>query len=950
MTELKDLSPEQRKVVESWGKGLAVLAGAGSGKTTTLVIKCSELLKRNPEAKFAAVSFTERSASDLKEKLSKHEVLGNDSISRGHWVMTIHGLCAAVIGEYPREAGFDGEESMLSESESQLLWEKALELIWSDDLPEVTQKALDLLLERETRDSVFELLKRVRDLQTFGALEALQRMKDASSQALASLSAFALDRYDRLKRRRGVLDFNDLERGADQALLHEKVSEAYRGRFDLFLVDEFQDTNPVQARIISRFARADLSNLCVVGDPKQSIYRFRDADVAVFEDFCRRLPETHSLTWNFRSRPPIIEFANDACRDLFAASGMNYEALIPKREAVSHACIERLDVVEPKDLAQWLRAENQTGVGFHEMALLLRKIRGNESWLKALNAAGIPIAIGSGGFFWEDPRVREMVAFLKWWDQPGNTLSGAVFLRAPWVGFSDEEIDHWVKEYPTFAKPFFRSRSLISDSLRELQEKILSPAEILSGLLVSQEVEDEIGAPYLGLWHRLEEMSSRGLDFHQVVLELDSAIRENRRERDVPPPKTLGQISVLTLHSSKGLEFPRVILLDFAGEKRASNAPLLFWDKNDGVYFAERDSDGDRDPKSALETRWRESEKSKDLAESKRLFYVAITRAQEKLLLVCPPDKKVATKKLDDKKVADPEAVLKQDNWRAWIERVKIPGAVQSLGNADTPRPVEIPPVYAPDLKVTEMVKVYRPRHSVTEWNVLSKCPRAYEWQFLRPPELSNAHVPRPDSYYRETSFDDGEVSQRELGNRVHAALERGDAELLQALENEVGIHRLNAKVIANWMQESPLMRTSGQVFSELPFEIPMFESGEIIVGSIDRFVKNAGNAYLIDFKVTEKDKAPDQLIAAYHTQMELYAWALSCLDPSLQASDMSAYLVHIFPSGVREIRVPLQGLQVSLLAQESTNILNGGKAIPKPSKHCLVCDFKNICDARLRE
>jgi len=188
------------------------------------------------------------------------------------------------------------------------------------------------------------------------------------------------------------------------------------------------------------------------------------------------------------------------------------------------------------------------------------------------------------------------------------------------------------------------------------------------------------------------------------------------------------------------------------------------------------------------------------------------------------------------------------------------------------------------------------------------------------------------------------------LGNRVHAALERGDAELLQALENEVGIHRLNAKVIANWMQESPLMRTSGQVFSELPFEIPMFESGEIIVGSIDRFVKNAGNAYLIDFKVTEKDKAPDQLIAAYHTQMELYAWALSCLDPSLQASDMSAYLVHIFPSGVREIRVPLQGLQVSLLAQESTNILNGGKAIPKPSKHCLVCDFKNICDARLRE
>src|SRR4051794_1067310 len=116
MTELRDLSPEQQRVVETWNQGLAVMAGAGSGKTTTLVIKCAELLRQNPKARFAAVSFTEKSASDLRAKLSTRlSLTGEGGVLSGHWVMTIHGLCAAILREYPREAGYDGEESMMSE-------------------------------------------------------------------------------------------------------------------------------------------------------------------------------------------------------------------------------------------------------------------------------------------------------------------------------------------------------------------------------------------------------------------------------------------------------------------------------------------------------------------------------------------------------------------------------------------------------------------------------------------------------------------------------------------------------------------------------------------------------------------------------------------------------------------------------------------------------------------
>ena len=312
MTQLSDLSPEQREVVDTWGKGLAVLAGAGSGKTTTLVMKCLELLKRKPEARLVAVSFTERSASDIREKLSAR-LQGN---LEGHWVMTIHGLCGTILREYPREAGMDGDEKVLTQPEANMLWESAIQALWFDELTPEIEAALHRLLARESRDSLLSLLVRVRDLQSFGVVESLLAPEDPDNAALGLLGRFVFERYDRLKKRRGAIDFNDLERGADRALENLEVQKAFHQRFDLVLVDEFQDTNPLQARILWRFAKPDLSNLCVVGDPKQSIYRFRDADVTVFEDCCAQLSVRINLSWNFRSRPEIIEFANQVCGPL----------------------------------------------------------------------------------------------------------------------------------------------------------------------------------------------------------------------------------------------------------------------------------------------------------------------------------------------------------------------------------------------------------------------------------------------------------------------------------------------------------------------------------------------------------------------------------------------------------------------------------------------------------
>lgn len=987
--DLSKLTPEQRAVVETWGQGQAVLAGAGCGKTTTLVMKCLALLQKNPEARFAAVSFTEKSAGDLREKLaSKLAAAGvPGGLGAGHVVTTIHGLCGSVIREFPREAGFDGEESVMNESEATLLWEQSIEKLWFDDLPPEIEEAFDRMTSRESRDSLLSLLQRVKSLRSFGVLERLEAdgRSDADSVALSRLARYVLEHYDRLKRRRGMLDFDDLERGAERALESPKVRENFQRRFELVMVDEFQDTNPVQAAIITRFVREGFTNLCVVGDPKQSIYRFRDADVSVFEDFCSKLPVRQRLTWNFRSRPGIIDFVNRVCDPIFEASQLTYDALDPKREAGdAFEPVLRLDIQQPEELGRWVRSEVERGVPLHDMVLLLRKIRGNEKWLKGLSAAGIPLAVGSGGLFWEDARVREITAFLKWWDNPGNALSGAVFLRAPWVGVPDGELDVWFREGRDPADAFFATGHPIARALAPHRGRLVRPGELLMALLVNEEVEREVGSPLLGLWHRAEELSSRGLDFHSVVAELALAMEESRRERDVPPPRNLGQLTVMTLHAAKGLEFPHVILADLAGKKRASDAPLLFWDRNDGIYLGGRDEGGDRDTRNPAEKRWRELEKRKDLAESKRVFYVALTRPKERLILAMLPAP-----------ACDPEKAPFEDNWRGWVEPCAVDGQVKCLsasaipvGGADvgpagtheedgaTLAGDEISSAARPALAQRRALELKRPRHSVTEWNTLSRCPRNYEWSYIRPrasagsaaPGAGGAKPKKPAALSPKKLATlwgvapEGEeqegapgLSARELGTRVHACLEVMDLDGLRDLERETE-GEFRSDPLIEWAESSEVMRGAAsdgrEVWAELSFELPAGD--EVVVGSIDRLIVDRSGERpryrVVDFKVTRESKPDEELLDSYATQMRLYAWAVDRLESGSVSAplEIEGELVNISSTGVRSVSIDLQAATlrgfVELLSKQAARIVAGEPAQPKPGRLCAYCDFSAAC------
>lgn len=938
-------SESQRQVIETWGKGLAVMAGAGSGKTTTLVAKCEALLRRQADARFVAVSFTERSASDLRLKLSSKMDISS------HWVMTIHGLCGVILRENAREAGMDGEERVLSESESQDLWSRAWDTLWmSQHLDGALEKDIERLLAREGRSGLENAILRVRSLVSFGILDFLKTSQSEDEGALGRLTEWLLNRYEKLKSRQGALDFDDLEKYAERVLRDQSVCQRYQQKFDLVLVDEFQDTNPIQSRILKAFARPDRSNLCVVGDPKQSIYRFRGADVSVFEEFCQELPVQITLTQNFRSRPGVIEFVNQTCESIFLESDLRYDALEAQREQTDPSVgssVEVLSEWNEIELARWLKQKvREEGVDWGRYALLLRKIRGNEGWIRALAAEGIPLAVGSGGLFWSDPRVREMVALLRWWQDPvQHRLSGAIFLRAPWMGISDSVLDEWQRQDPTWQAPFFSSSHPLAQKLLLLRGKEVRPGEVLIELLGEDAWEIELGAPALGLWHRVEELSHSGMTFFHVVQEISRDMQDEKRERDVPPPRNLGQLSVLTIHSSKGLEFDQVILVDFPSQPpRGRGASILYWNRHRGVYLMPRDTEGHRDDRSEEAQRWKDFEKSQELAESKRVFYVALTRAREKLILVLPPGDPPRTMK---------EPAPKLDYWRGWIDpcvtdQMKVDRSI--LKNLTLP---DVAPTHAEKLRQkpmrlqigSEKIRWVRPRHSVTEWALFLRCPRRYV------AELQN---PNPMSFDEKS-----QQTAAEIGTRVHRALELEHWDDLSVLEAEVGAQRFRAQPVLDWARSSELgmMREGVKIWSELAFEVPV--AGEVLVGAMDRVVydEQKGLYTVVDFKVTSEKKVShrEALMERYTSQLALYAWALGQVEPQAEGKTQ-ACLVAITPVSVTSFDVShsdISNLKVESVAQQTAAIVAalhtdplGELSVPaRPGRVCEDCPvFKKSC------
>jgi ATP-dependent exoDNAse (exonuclease V) beta subunit len=944
MAIVSQFTDEQLQIIEDFGRRQGVVAGAGCGKTATMVGKCVATLKRSPDARLCAVSFTEKSALELALRIEADALRsGVEWDKKKHRLGTLHGLCGAILREHPRAAGLEGGERILPPEEAAPLWTAAMERLWWGDEASDVEDALALLLKERSVSVLTKLLTRLREVSSFGAIERLEGLgarPDVDALVLVFRSVAA--RYKTAKRRRGGIDFQDLEVLADLALQDKKIASLFHDTFDLVIVDEFQDINPIQERIVRAVARPDGSNLCVVGDPKQSIYRFRDADVSLFEDFIAS-SKRFELKKNFRSRPEILEFVNNVCAPAFQGVLKDYDHLAPGREfpPVAEPVVGRLPYQSIEELAVALSKTDTRG-----LTILSRSTGGNTTeLLRHLRSLQVPVLIQSGGKFWSDPRVQEVVAFLKAWENDQNRLSAHAALRSPWLAVTDSSLEAWLRKEGASFSAFLESDHPVV-RLLSAQAKIrdhVRPGEILEVLLGWEGLLEEMRMVLLQLWHRAEELSSAGRTFSEVTSEFERNISEGTRDREIPPPLSNDALMLMTIHASKGLEFERVLLLDFEDKTpRTPGGSGFIWNRKHGAFLNYRNP-APRSEEAAANDRWKEIEARERILEGMRVLYVAITRPKEKLYLYWPKGK--------DKEESERKPLYTEENWRRWVQAggdlpVVEFEEVPAVGSVDTVSAVQEPSADWVK-KEARTQKWFRPRHSYSEWKDLSFCEQlyAYRWRDSVGEEETSSFFGIEHSSAQQSASSEPlgpGVSAREFGSLLHSHLETENLSAIEALDSDL------AARIAEINREHRLFSSYPKTRSECAFEIPLSRD-EALVGVIDRLDWDPERqvARIIDYKWTARATTPKDLVQRYEKQIQMYAFAAQkLLAPSQYQLELA--LIHFSPQSAQWIPIEedskIQEWIQSLWKKASDLANHVAPPKKRADPECKMCPFLEKC------
>ncbi len=641
------LNPQQRAAVVHEGSPLLIVAGAGSGKTRVLTHRIAYLLAARDvhPAQILAITFTNKAAGEMKERVAK--LIGPRA--KAMWVSTFHSACVRILRKEAKRLGFTGGFSIYDQADSQRLMTLVV-------------RELDLdpkrFPPRSFAAQVSNLKNELIDEET-----ATDRAKTVQEKTLAE--AYTL--YQRRLRESNAMDFDDLIMTSVNLLqAFPDVAEHYRRRFRHVLVDEYQDTNHAQYVLIrelvgteaKRTVDGDLvrsdgnerpgdarpalppAELCVVGDADQSIYAFRGATIRNILEFERDYPSARTilLEQNYRSTQIILNAANSVIsrnserkpKSLWSQAGpgvkiIGYEADNEHDEAAFVANeVDRLtDAGEasPGQIAVFYRTNAQSRV-FEEVFIRV----------------GLPYRVVGGVRFYERREIRDALAYLRVLANPEDTVSLRRILNVPRRGIGDRAeacVVAWAeKERLTFAKALARAnevyglatRSLhaiegfvsLMEGLRVLVDSGAGPSAVLDAVLDqtgylaeladSTDPQDETRVENLhelaAVAREFEESNLGGglVEFlEQVSLVADADQVPESAVSDSAAAGSShrgGVVTLMTLHTAKGLEFPVVFVTGM----------------EDGVF-----------------PHMRSMADKKELEEERRLAYVGITRARERL-------------------------------------------------------------------------------------------------------------------------------------------------------------------------------------------------------------------------------------------------------------------------------------------------------------------------------
>jgi ATP-dependent helicase/nuclease subunit A len=1008
--------PRQLEAILATDDHVLVAAGAGTGKTSTVVGRILYLLGV-PVAghtipaplrldDIAAITYTNAAAADLKRKLraelrraGKRDLAYELDAAR---IGTIHAFCGALLREFALRSGRNPGARVLEEGEARAL---AAEAIHESLLTTLEADAVPDLAELFARFEVAKVKEWVGALTADSArlekFAARRAELDVPARALVDFALLARTAVERRLHEAGALDFDRMiVLTRDLLARRESVRRKLQRRVRALIVDEFQDVDPSQREIAYLLGapaerRSDTTRLMLVGDPKQSIYRFRRADVTVWRGVQRDFEEDGlgrviRLEENFRSVPAIVGFADASVGVLLdrpldgthADYEVPYQALVPERKAdsavtrpVELIVLEGADglkaegrrTVEAAAVARRMKEIADAGVPYRDMAVLLTGWGDLAIYQGALERLDIPTYALLAEGFYDRREVWDLVLALETLRDPREDRALLGFLRSPFVGVKDETLldivrqtgrPVWTRigevrvkeqEILKYGLALIRDHSLLRDRLpiHELLASLLERSGYLAHLVaLGQEGRQPLANVRKFLRIAREFRDGNVGDFLR-------AVRESRKREDQEADERLfGQhedvVTITSVHSAKGLEWPVVFWADLAREPhKVGNGPILVGREMVAL------KDPDEKDQGPEWTALLEQEKAEAKAEAKRLWYVAATRARDRLIL----------SGFSDAKPAAGCAALELGSALGLERAGEVLAYADRRGNrfealvrvipADAPVPEPVEEVFAPaeiPASGTPLrVAAGRPRHSATELMAFARCARRHWFKYIagvREPALDRSGPEWGGAIARGQVVHD--VLERiredaELEQLVEAAVGRWDPdspapdtepgrEYREALAREVSAVRSNPAYRA--LDDAPGRRR------ELEF-YHLVSAEDFLQGKIDLAAPADGGIAALDVKTGGGDRDALQRKAdGYALQRSVYVGALE----AVSGLPVKSFAFHFASNGV-QIGGPVSDELRSAGAAEVTRALEamGGDAPALTSypAECRWCGYR---------
>lgn len=691
---LDQLTSPQREVVQQLHHGpVKVTAAAGSGKTRTMAaLYAIAVLDGVPPARILAVTFTERGAAELRQRvaatLAAQPPDGGDALE-GAWIGTFHQLALRLLAERAYEAQLSPDLHLLDEVEAALVLE-AESADLRGRLGGASRSQIPAGADpRDLTAVVGAVEAAVRKLRStpMAAVECRRRSAEAYRKLAdptpeLDWHRFALDltvelweRYETALRRRGAVDFDGLLRTALGALRSsESLRRFARNNFRLLIVDEFQDTSPIQASLLNELSEPRRQGVFVVGDARQSIFAFRDAQPTVMAETKAR---SFSLDRNHRSLEPILRAADHVIRaDPNFATDREMEVarnLVQGNPVLLGVTAD--PEAEAEGIASLLEQLRRAGVvhrdggrrevEYGDMAVLARTFgRLGPPLEEALRRRNIPFQAATGGLL-ERPEVKDALALLATVAEPIADRAWVRLLQSPFIRVSDaqlgllldgsefsgEAIEDRISSRlsdPSVPLPEGqreRVTNLLETAREARAEARVRPAtwvlDLLlerSGLLRYHDASSRAGLPggerALAALRELNRVamaaqSRSGFLSAGELLRRLRLVDKGAGRQEPAPQDALGRVTLSTVHRAKGLEWPVVVLADCRPHHPRAH-PRVLWDRTEQAVLVTKV--GGRD--TAAYARWKLGEDARvEAEEHRRLVYVAMTRAEDLLVV-----------------------------------------------------------------------------------------------------------------------------------------------------------------------------------------------------------------------------------------------------------------------------------------------------------------------------